>query len=239
MRITQAGNLLQLTWMPNFFPVNCYLIVEEDGLTLIDAAMPFCATGILAAAAKLEKPLTRIVLTHAHNDHVGALDELKRQVPGAKVYISERDAALLGGDRTLRNGEPRLPVKGGVPAKITARPDVLLHEGDLVGSLQAISTPGHTPGSMSFLDQRSRALIAGDAFQTFRGTAVSGSVVPLFPFPAMATWSKELALASAQRLVEVLPSILAVGHGNLLRVPEDAMNQAIHKAKLALGKGGQ
>ena len=239
MRITQTGDLLQLTWMPHFFPVNTYFVVEDNELTLIDAAMPFCAKGILSAAAKLHKPITRIVLTHAHGDHVGALDELKRQMPEAKVYISERDAALLGGDRTLREGEPQTPIKGAVPTKITTRPDVLLHDGDRVGSLQAISTPGHTPGLMSFLDQRSGALIAGDVFQTFRRTAVTCTVVPLFPFPAMATWNKELALASAQKLLETSPSILAVGHGNMLKAPEEAMKQAIHKAQLSLRKAGK
>lgn len=112
MRITQEGNLLQLTWMPGWFPVNCYLVVEEQELTLIDAAMSFSVQGILRTAAKLNLPLTRIVLSHAHGDHVGALDELKKRLPDAVVYISERDAALLGGDRSLRQGEPQTPIKG-------------------------------------------------------------------------------------------------------------------------------
>ncbi|WP_054940779.1 MBL fold metallo-hydrolase [Paenibacillus ihuae] len=239
MRVTQAGALLQLTWMPDFFPVNCYLVIEEQELTVIDAALPFSTKGIIAAAAKLQKPITRIVLTHAHGDHVGALDELKRQLPEAKVYISERDAALLRGDLSLRPGEPQTPIKGSVPKKLKTMADILLHEGDQVGSLQAISTPGHTPGSMSFLDQRSGALIAGDAFQTFRRTAVAGTVVPLFPFPAMATWSKELALASAQKLLAASPSILAPGHGNLLKTPHAAMQQAIEKAQKSLRKAGK
>lgn len=239
MRVTQAGDLLQLTWMPDFFPVNCYLVVEEQELTVIDAALPFSAKGIIVAAAKLQKPITRIVLTHAHGDHVGALDELKRQLPKAKVYISERDAALLRGDRSLRPGEPQTPIKGSVPKKLKTMADILLHEGDQVGSLQAISTPGHTPGSMSFLDQRSGALIAGDAFQTFRRTAVAGTVVPLFPFPAMATWSKEQALTSAKKLLASSPSILAPGHGNLLETPHVAMQQAINKAQQSLRKAGK
>lgn len=71
---------------------------------------------------------------------------------------------------------------------------MLLGDGDSVGSLKAISTPGHTPGHMAFLDERSGILIAGDAWQTRGGLAVSGVLKPWFPFPAMATWSKELAL---------------------------------------------
>lgn len=239
MRLTQIGNLLQLTWFPDFFPVNCYLVIEDNELTLIDAGMPFSVKGIMAAAEKLQKPLTRIVLTHAHGDHVGALDELKKRLPAAKVYISERDAALLRGDRSLRAEEPQLPLKGSVPKNITTVPDVLLHEGDQIGSLQAISTPGHTPGSMSFIDQRSGAVIAGDAFQAFRRTAVAGTLVPLFPFPAMATWNKELALESAIKLAELSPAVLAVGHGNMLEAPGQEMQQAIRKAQLSLLKGGR
>lgn len=112
MRVTREGHLLQLTWMPRLFPVNCYIIEEENELTLIDAAMPFSVKGIIATAAKFDKKITRIVLTHAHDDHVGALDELKTLLPEAQVYISERDAALLRGDRSLREGEPQTAIKG-------------------------------------------------------------------------------------------------------------------------------
>ncbi|MEK4058563.1 MULTISPECIES: MBL fold metallo-hydrolase [Paenibacillus] len=239
MRITQEGKLLQLTWMPGWFPVNCYLVVEDQELTLIDAAMSFSVQGILRTAAKLNLPITRIVLTHAHGDHVGALDELKKRLPEAVVYISERDAALLRGDRSLRQGEPQTPIKGSVPTKISTKPDILLRDGDTVGSLSAISTPGHTPGSMSFLDQRSGALIAGDAFQTFKRTAVAGTVVPWFPFPALATWNKEQAVASAIKLAGTSAAVLAVGHGNLLKAPGETMKQAVSKAQMQLGKEGR
>lgn len=239
MRVTQEGNLLQLTWMPGWFPVNCYLVEEDKELTLIDAAMSFSVQGIIRTAASLNKPITRIVLTHAHGDHVGALDALKQRLPDARVYISERDASLLGGDRSLRQDEPQTPIKGSVPSKIATRPDILLRDGDYAGSLRAVSTPGHTPGSMSFLDERSGALIAGDAFQTFRRTAVAGTVVPWFPFPAMATWNKDQALASAFKLLAASPSVLAVGHGNMLISPVEHMKQAAHEAQLKLQKGGE
>ncbi|WP_410511388.1 MBL fold metallo-hydrolase [Paenibacillus sp. BR2-3] len=236
MRVTREGHLLQLTWMPRFFSVNCYIVEEDNELTLIDAALPFSLKGIIRTAAGLEKEISRIVLTHAHDDHVGALDELKKLYPGAKVYISERDAALLSGDTTLRAGEPLSPIRGGVPKKVVTRADVLLQDGDTIGSLTAISTPGHTPGSMSYLDRRSMAVIAGDAYQTFRGTAVSGTVVPWFPFPALATWNKEQALASAIRLLEAAPSLLAVGHGNVIKEPRQKMQAAIDTA---VNRGGK
>jgi glyoxylase-like metal-dependent hydrolase (beta-lactamase superfamily II) len=235
VRITQERQLYQLTFLPRFFPVNCYLVEEKEGLTLIDAALPYSVKGILKAAAKIGKPITRIVLTHAHEDHVGALDALKLALPQVPVYASVRDARLMEGDRSLLPGEPNLPIKGSVPKKLKTRPDVLVHEGDRIGSLQAIGSPGHTPGSMSFLDTRTRALIAGDAFQTRAGIAVSGQLRFWFPFLAFATWSKEAALASARILREHRPSVLAVGHGNLLKQPAAAIDKAIAAAERNLG----
>lgn len=111
------------------------------------------------------------------------------------------------------------------------KPHHLLTGGETIGSLLAIPTPGHTPGSMSFLDTRNGIIIAGDAFQLRGGIAVSGQVKWTFPFPAFATWNKEEAIKSAQLLADKAPSCLAVGHGNFLRSPSERMRQAIQKAK--------
>lgn len=236
MRKTTVHQVTQLSFLPRLFPVNVYLVEEDDGLTLIDAGMPFSLKGILKAAQSLSKPITRIVLTHAHGDHVGALDGLKEALPGAKVYISRRDQALLAGSRALEEGEPQLPIKGDVPKKIRTKPDHLIHDGDRIGYLLAIASPGHTPGHMAFLDTRSQVLIAGDAFQVRGGMAVSGHMQPLFPFPAMATWNKGAALASARRLADLRPSWLAVGHGRMLEQPQAALTLAIQHAEAAFGK---
>ncbi|CAI6087347.1 MBL fold metallo-hydrolase [Cohnella sp. JJ-181] len=236
MRMTTSGNVHQLSFMPRLFPVNAYFVEEKDGLTLIDAALPYSAKGILAAAARIGKPIPRILLTHAHGDHIGALDALKTALPGAEVIVSARDARLLSGDKSLDPGEPQSPIRGSVPkpGAVRARPDTLLVDGDRVGSLLAVATPGHTPGSMSFLDTRTGALIAGDAFQVRGGMAVSGKVQPLFPFPAMATWSPAEALRSASRLLELKPTLLAVGHGRMLDDPCEAMTAAIQAAERSL-----
>jgi len=231
VRISQQGKLYQMSFMPNLFPVNCYFVEEEDSLTLIDAALPYSAKAILNTANQIGKPIKRMIITHAHGDHVGALDELKQTLKDVPVYISERDARLLEGDRSLRSNEPQTPIKGGVPKKLKTKADVLLKDGDKVGSLLAISTPGHTPGSMSFFDIRTKAIIAGDAFQTRGGIAVSGHLRPMFPFPAMATWNKNVALDSAKKIRELKPTLLAVGHGNLLKNPINDISKAIEEVE--------
>jgi len=96
-----------------------------------------------------------------------------------------------------------------------------------------VASPGHTPGHIAFLDVRDRSLIAGDAFQTRGGIAVSGDLRLLFPFPAMATWNRQTALASAVALRALNPSLLGVGHGPTLSEPAAAMDRAIEAARRA------
>ena len=119
--------------------------------------------------------------------------------------------------------------------EIDWKPDRLLKPGDRVGSLEVVSAPGHTPGHVAFFDMRDRGLIVGDAFQTRGGVAVSGVIRPLFPFPALATWHKPTALATAVELRKLSPSRLAVGHGDVLEDPLMAMDRAIQKARKAFG----
>src|SRR5258708_18226721 len=102
------------------------------------------------------------------------------------LAISERDARFLSGDKSLDPSEPQDKLRGGYTVCKT-KPELLLHEGDRVGSLEVIATPGHTPGHIAFLDTRDRAVIVGDAFQTLGGVAISGTIKPLFPLPALAT----------------------------------------------------
>ncbi len=231
MRITSHGQYLyQLTRFPRIFPVNCYLVKEQDGLTLIDAAIPGCEKDILDAARALGLPIKRIVLTHAHYDHIGSLDALHALLPAAEILITARDARFLSGDMSLDSTEPQTKLNGSYK-KVAARPARFIAEGDRVGSLEVIRTPGHTPGHIALLDRRDGSLIAGDAFQTRAGIAVSGVMRPLFPFVAMGTWNRPLALESACKLCDLRPSRLAVGHGEVLEKPVNDMKAAIAVAE--------
>ncbi|WKA57709.1 MBL fold metallo-hydrolase [Planococcus shenhongbingii] len=230
MRLTNIENVYQLSFTPRTFPVNCYFVEEENGLILIDAALPFSAKEILRTAKNLRKPIKYILLTHAHYDHLGALDAIKRAYPSAVVGISTRDARLLAGDKRLLAEEPNTPIRGSVPKSIKTQPDILLHEGDRIGSLQVIFSPGHTPGSISLLDVRNGSLIAGDALYTKGGAAVCGTLKPLFPFPALATWNKRIAHESAVKLRDLNPRLLAVGHGKMIKNPDQAFQKAIKES---------
>src|SRR5437667_2133799 len=233
MKLTAfSNNLFQLT---RFVAFNCYLVREDDGFTLIDTNLSGQAQAIMQEARKLGLPIARILLTHAHVDHVGSLDALHDALPDVPVAISERDARFLSGDKSLDPSEPQVPLRGGYPVCRTV-PTLLLHEGDRIGSLEVIGTPGHTPGHLAFLDTRDRARIAGDAYQTQGGVAVSGTFELLFPLPALATWHKGLALESARKLLALQPSALAVGHGRVLKQPQAKMEHAIRVMEQSLAK---
>lgn len=206
--------------------INCYLVREEDGLTLIDTTNAGMGGQIIEAARQLGKEIVRIVLTHAHGDHAGSLDELRNALPRAEVMLLAREARLLAGDKSLDADESQSPLRGEYLTCKT-QPTRLLKDGEHVGSLRVIATPGHTPGHASFLDERDQTLIAGDSFQTLGGTAVAGTLRLLFPLPALATWDKLSALTSARKLRFFEPSRLATGHGPVLENPLREMDGAI------------
>lgn len=231
MRIVNYKSLYQLTIMPNFFPVNVYVIEEEKTLTLIDTGLSMMVPKILRFSDSLNKPITRILLTHCHTDHIGGLSMLKEALPNAKVIVPERESRFMNGDFSLDPDEPNLPLKGGYPKKVIPICDETIVHGDQIGALTAIWTPGHTPGTTSYWSAQDRILIVGDALQTKGGLAIAGMINWSFPFPAMATWSKALAIKSAEKILEIEPEVIAPGHGNLLHKPLLELEKAIRKVK--------
>ncbi len=234
MKINKISNIYQLAFFRHVFPINCYLIDETQGLTLIDTGMGFCKNGILKEAKKLGKPITKIILTHPHVDHIGSLDSVKNEYPGASVYVSARDARLMNGDFSLNKTEPKLRVKGGFNSKVKTKPDVLMNTGNMIGSLKVIAAPGHTPGSIVLYQQTSKTLFAGDTMVTHGGIFIAGGGSWIFPFSAKATWDKELAIKSMESINKLPIEWLMVRHGKLINHANSKIGQAIQHAKAAL-----
>jgi glyoxylase-like metal-dependent hydrolase (beta-lactamase superfamily II) len=219
--------------------VNCYLVWESDGFTLIDTTISGASDDILSAARNLGSPIRRILLTHAHVDHIGSLDELTGKLPDVSVAIGGRESLMLPKppQQNLKPlpGEPQCKLKGGYPGAKTPATH-LIDPGELYGSLRAIPTPGHTPGHISFLDERDGTLYAGDAMVTVGGEPhISGCGPWFFPFPKFATWDKALAVASIERLIREPPATpikhLAPGHGPKIDGGLNLLEAALREAK--------
>ena len=130
--------------------VSAYVLVRGGQAVVVD-------TGVGGSAGAIEDLLVEVgldwsavghlILTHRHNDHIGSAAEVMEAAPDAAAYAGAEDIAAIS-----------------VPRPLTP-----VGDGDRVFDLQIVTTPGHTPGSISVYDAVSGLLVAGDALGTEGG----------------------------------------------------------------------
>jgi hydroxyacylglutathione hydrolase len=148
--------------------VNCYLVIDEatKHAVLVDPGDE--AEKILAWVEKQDVSIERILLTHGHFDHVGALDAVRKAL-NVLVGLHKADQAHFGLDA-----------------------DFDLEHGDRVevgeGYLQVVFIPGHTPGSVAFILAEGDGFFTGDRWRCDlpRWTRQNGRQCGFENFPGVA-----------------------------------------------------
>jgi len=193
--------------------VNMYLIVESEGLVLIDAGMPRRASLVLDKIQELNRQpgdLKHILITHADMDHAGSLAAIQAAT-GATVHAGAATAALLTQGKSPKHMpwliqfilDTFIRYKSVSSAHIQEFKD-----GDVLpflGGLAVLASPGHTMDHHSFYSATAGILFAGDALNTRDGR--------IQPTPPRITADETAATRSAIRLLELAPALLACGHG--------------------------
>ena len=186
-----------------------YLLTEGDGLTIIDASMASSAKAILSqleSAGHALSAVKRILITHAHPDHVGAVATLQKAT-GARLIVPDGEQAVINGE--VPTPRPSTFLKPPQSMFKGMKADQTLQDGDVLnevsGGLQAIGTPGHTPGHMAYWQSERRILFCGDViFNVPRKMRLP---------PKFLTYDMAENIRSIARLVSLEPEVICFGHG--------------------------
>ncbi len=138
---------------------NCYTIINEES----NEAVMIDASGNVEALLREIKSAgatpVALLLTHAHFDHVDAVDKIRAEYPDIKVYIGKNDAPLL------ENPTLNLSI-GFIGNPISVKTDETLMDGqqiELIGTgIKCIEVPGHTIGGMCYYFKELGAIFDGD-----------------------------------------------------------------------------
>lgn len=172
MAIEIAKNLYRLPTLGPF--INSYAFINADSsVTLVDCGLKGSSKRLikdLARIGKHPKDVVNIVLTHAHDDHIGGASQMIKQCEVKNVLMHEKDSQFPPTGKTPSRDVSRLsgkimkilPESNYEPFNVTRT----LIDGEVIdtaGGLKVVHTPGHTDGHISLLHPESETLITGDS----------------------------------------------------------------------------
>lgn len=204
--------------------VAAYLVVADEGITVVDAALPGHWTDLTRELRELGRTpddIRGVVLTHGDSDHIGFAERLRRD-HGVPVYVHEADAerARTGEKPKTAAGPMRLgPTLGffayalrkrAVPTAYVSEV-VEVRDGDVLdlpGAPVIVGMPGHSPGSIAVHVPLADAVFVGDALTTRHVLTGRAGLQPA-PF----TDAPAEASASLDRLAGLDATWVLPGHG--------------------------
>ncbi len=190
---------------------NVYLVEDGEKLILIDTGLPRNdkkITKYIEGLGRKPTDVSTIVLTHFHIDHVGSAKKMK-ELTNAKVAVDELDADYVAGKKAPPKPKNLMfKALSSVFKAAPVEPELLLKDGDKVGRLIVIHTPGHSEGSISLLDAERKVMFAGDAIRFMDGK-IMGS-------PEQFTLDMDKEKDSIRRISTFDFDILLSGHGQPL-----------------------
>ncbi|MFC4411815.1 MBL fold metallo-hydrolase [Chungangia koreensis] len=215
MKVEQVSEHIWSISSKLLLPIHVWLVVDDQGVTLVDTGMKYMTKGIMKAIGKLNLgPLNRILLTHGHGDHTGAVTGIMEQC-NVPVYAHEIEIPYLQGDLVYPR---RKKLEANLP-KGLAKPLPTDTEGNLVkiGGLTPYFTPGHSPGHVAYYHEEDQVLLAGDLFTSKKGE--------LRPPMKIFTGNMEEALQSSTIITKLTPVRIEVCHGNAVLNPAEQMKE--------------
>jgi glyoxylase-like metal-dependent hydrolase (beta-lactamase superfamily II) len=219
MKIEKISEHIWSLNMRLLIPFNAWAVVDEDGVTLVDAGLPMMAGGIMQFIDSLQAgPLRRIVLTHGHSDHVGSIARIVSAAP-VPVYAHAVEIPYMEGELPY----PRRKKAAPSVAKGLALPLPENEHGNLqpIGGLTPYLTPGHSPGHVVYYHEKDEVLLAGDLFTSKRGELRR-------PMP-MFTGDMAEAVRSASIVGRLQPARLEVGHGDSVFRPAEQLEAYMNR----------
>lgn len=201
------------TWM--IIPIHVWVVKDDDGVTLIDAGIPSMAKGILSFIDELQVgPLQRIILTHGHSDHTGAISSILKTA-NVPVYAHRIEIPYM-------DGELPYPRRKKAAQTVSKEITQVLPEdehGNLtkVAGLTPYLTPGHSPGHVVYYHEKDEVLLAGDLFTSKKGKLHR-------PMP-MFTADMDEAIKSSTIVRQLKPKRLEVCHGKPVFQPADHLDE--------------
>ena len=185
--------------------VNCFMVFDEDSLDAIVVDPGDDPGKIIRDIETRKLAVSRIVCTHSHFDHIGAVRRLKDKT-GAHVLIHK-------GDFDIYMRADKQGTLWGVHIEQPQEPDAYILEGDEIAvgrfRLKVLHTPGHSPGGICLYGEG--VIFTGD-------TIFAGSVGRTdFPGGSMAELKKSFA-----RIIALPPETrIFPGHGPLTTVKKE------------------